>query len=172
MAGKWHKNTAVETAGPAWEAQNTGCLHFCLLAQNFSFSWDFHSLLSPEGEEKKKSQLFLLFLHGGLESQQGSTFKWQILARLKLMQSHSWTWALKLKKGTGRLMPRPRSGAAHAGPDLSTEKQNKKPELITVPSTPAREKLKPQMPKTLFTEALPARVWMTFSLVQSKLQLI
>lgn len=54
MAGKWHKNTAVETAGPAWEAQNTGCLHFCLLAQNFSFSWDFHSLLSPEGEEKKK----------------------------------------------------------------------------------------------------------------------
>lgn len=60
------KPTAAETTGPALEAENRGCLHSFLLAQNSSFSWDFHSLLSPEGG--KKSQLLL---DGDLASQQG-----------------------------------------------------------------------------------------------------
>lgn len=51
---KKEKTTAVETTGPALEAENRRCLHFFLLAQKFSFSWDFHSLLSPE----KKSSSF------------------------------------------------------------------------------------------------------------------
>lgn len=62
---KKKKHTA-ETTGPAFKGRKQ-CLHFFLLAQNFFFPWDFHSLLNPAvvggwGKgEKKKNQLLRSF---------------------------------------------------------------------------------------------------------------
>lgn len=78
------------------EAEHRGCLHPFLLAKEFSFSWIFHSLLSPE----KKTQLLL---DGDLESQQGPASSggfWQVWSGWR---PHSCTWVLKTRKNGMKL---------------------------------------------------------------------
>lgn len=91
------KNPEAETTGPAWEAENRGCLHFFLLAQNFSFSWDFHSRLSPE--EKKASSFWM-------ETENHSRAQFQVVDPDKSGADEgprSCTWVLETRKHRTRL---------------------------------------------------------------------
>lgn len=152
----------METTGPALEAENRGCLHSFLLAQEFSFSWDFHSLLSPEKkpssfrmetEDRSRAQLQVVG-SGRSEADEGPT---AALGGWKRGRT-GWSYArAEAKRSTGWVCP----GYG-----------KKYTKLIRFPQ-PSLGKLNTQMWKRLFTEAsLPANTWMTSIFLADKFKCI
>lgn len=130
----------METTGPALEAENRGCLHPFLLAQEFSFSWDFHSLLSPE----KKTQLLP---DGDLGSQQGpasSGGSWQVWSGWR---PHSCTWGLETRENRRRLCQS--GGKEKHRPSLSWVRK-KIHKAHQIPSALAGETEHPDVKKAIY----------------------